>query len=270
MKTGITEEQLKKIRELRNPKELEESLKNNAPTTLEEAERIIKGNQEKFHNQMLIEANNLKYFQIAKMLNDKYNGTLIQMKAHFRGNMNSYSLVSLDSVTPEIGISGLTKEYAKSELFKFSPQKPIRCTPEKVLQSWIILNAIENNYLLPFGENLTFITSELVIPLENNKRIVNDILAIDGDDNLVVIELKSLRVNEVKEQSLRFKEVIESRDDDFFKELIKLMLGRNWNGKIRCMVVWPQKEGKKRPLSQNYKDVEVYEYYENFKFKFDK
>lgn len=212
-----------------------------------------------------MEKKELRYFEMAKELNETFHEDLLKKEAHFRGNINSYSLISLNEETPEIGKTNIKSKYPKEKLDKFHPDKPKRITPEKSLQAWVILNAIRNDNQLPFGDNLTFITSELVIALEKGK-IVNDILAIDKENNLVVIELKSSRVNQVKQQALDFKEEIESRKS-FFQQLTKLMTGREWNGKIRCMVVWPKASGKTRRDIEKYRKVEEYQYFDAYKFE---
>jgi hypothetical protein len=215
----------------------------------------------------------IKYFKLAKSLNEKFSAELRKKEAHFRGNINSFSLISLNSKTPEIGKSGITtEENAKEELSKFKPKEPKRKTPEKSLQSWIILNAIHNDHILPLGNNLTFISSELAIVLKDNKRMVNDILAIDGDNNLVVIELKSARVNQVKEQAIEFKKVIQSDEYKlFFKLLTELMTGKSWNGNVKCVIVWPKANGDPRPTQEKnkerYKEIEEYQYSENYIFE---
>ena len=196
----------------------------------------------------------LKYFELAKKLNSAHGEELLRKRAHFRGNVNSCSLISLDSETPEIGESGITESNAKTKLSKFNPRKPKRKTPEKSLQSWIILSALRNNYILPFGKNLTFITSELAI-----KRVVNDILAINENNDLVVIELKTKRVNEVKDQALKFKDLI-WEDKEFFGQLTELMAERPWSGKIKCAVVWPKSGGRSQRISEKHSDIEEYQY----------
>lgn len=208
----------------------------------------------------------LMYFELAKQLNKEHHEKLYKINAHFRGNINSLSLISLDKKTPEIGISGIkSKEDAVEELSAFSPKKPNRGTPEKALQSWIILHAINNNNILPFGKNLTFITSELAIVI-GNKRIVNDILAINQHGDLVVIELKSKRVNEVKQQALDFKEIINGHKE-FFAELTKLVTdGKEWNGEVRCMIVWPEARGEVKSSGIKYPDIEEYVYEESYSF----
>ena len=211
---------------------------------------------------------NLKYFKLANELNEKFSKKLLEMEAHFRGNVKSCSLISLNSETPEIGVSGIkTMEKAEKELSKFKPEKH-RDTPEKSLQSWIILNAIRNNHILPFGDNLTFITSELAIVLENNKRMVNDILAINENNDLVVVELKSARVNQVKDQALDFKKIIQSNEHKtFFKHLTELMTGKSWSGNVQCVIVWKKANGTPKPPQDKYKEIEEYQYSGNYTFE---
>ncbi|MDH6305939.1 hypothetical protein M2459_002950 [Parabacteroides sp. PF5-5] len=211
-----------------------------------------------------MEKNEFKYFQLAKKYNNLYKDVLLEKQAHFRGNKNSYSLISLNPETPELGTSDLGEECSENDILNFSPKGLGRTTPEKSLQAWIISYAINNNHLLPFGDNLTFITSELVM-IKAGRKIVNDILAIDKEDNLVIIELKSSRVNKVKDQAIDFKEVIES-DKDFFMELAKLMTDRTWNGNVTCAIVWPKENKRTRKSTDKYKDITEYQYYEGYKF----
>ncbi|MDL2331216.1 hypothetical protein LJC62_04330, partial [Odoribacter sp. OttesenSCG-928-A06] len=75
----------------------------------------------------------------------------------------------------------------------------------------------------------------------------------------VVIELKSSRVNEVKKQANNFKKEIELQKD-FFRELTFLMTNREWNGKVRCIIVWPKVESIARKNPEEYKEVEEYQY----------
>lgn len=216
---------------------------------------------------MIIEQTKFYYFKCAKELNEEYHEELIAKRAHYRGSFNSIALISLDENTPEIGKSFRSKEGAKNGLLCFNPQEPRgKTTPEKKLQAWIILNSLNNENKLPFDANLTFISSEVAIVLDDNKRIVNDILALDEQGRLVVIELKTIRVTEVKEQTLRFKKVIEERKECFY-ELTRLMTGREWSGEVRCMVVWPATNGgKERACKPEYADVEEYVYSGNYEF----
>jgi len=200
----------------------------------------------------------LKYFELAKKLNAMHREELVIKEAHFRGSMNSCSLISLNHETAEIGESGITEKNAARILTGFNPKSPGRPTPEKTLQAWIILNALRNNHILPFGDNLTFITSELASV--NDDKTVNDILSINETNDLVVIELKPERINKVKQQALKFKDIILSDKEGFFKRLTELMTGKDWSGKVICAIVWPKAKGKARKVPKKYMEVGEYQY----------
>jgi len=212
-----------------------------------------------------------KYFKLAKELNDKHHNFLIENKLHFRGNKNSVSLISLARETAEKGISNIKGiEEAESILQnQILLEKPKRDTPEKVLQAWLILDSMGNSGQLALKDNLTFITSELVFAnkeeyklSKQKKDIRNDVLAIDNDNNLCVIELKSSRDNEVKRQTIEFEKVI-MNEREFFHQLVRLYTTKEWNGSIRKIAVWPNTEGKTR--TQEYLNVEEVNYYEKNK-----
>lgn len=210
----------------------------------------------------------LKYFKLAKDLNDKHHDFLIKNRLHFRGNKNSVSLISLARETAEKGIPNI-KEMEKAESIlqnQIVLEEPKRDTPEKVLQAWLILDSMLKSGKLAISNNLTFITSELVFQnkeeykLSKPKRdIRNDVLAIDNENNLCIIELKSSRDNEVKRQTIEFEKVIKN-EIDFFHQLVRLYTNKEWNGNIRKISVWPKTEGKSR--TQEYLDVEEINYSE--------
>jgi hypothetical protein len=211
----------------------------------------------------------LKYFKLAKELNDEHHDLLIEKQLHFRGNKNSVSLISLAKETAEKGVPNIKeKEKAESILHnQIILEEPKRDTPEKVLQAWIILAAMRNHGKLPFKENLTFITSELVFSNKEeyqlskpNRDIRNDVLAIDNDNNLCIIELKYSRVNEVKKQTIEFEKVVKN-ETEFFHQLVLLYTNQKWNGSIRKIAVWPNTKGKAR--AQEYSDVEEVNYSQN-------
>ena len=211
----------------------------------------------------------LKYFKIAKELNANHHDLLVKKKLHFRGNINSFSLISLAEETAEIGFSNLKDKIEAEDLLKnpIHLDKPKRDTPEKVLQAWIINYSMNNNDMLPFGENLTFLTSELVLPSKEEYKLSpakrdlrNDVLGIDDKNNLCIIELKSARDNEVKKQTLEFEKVVVN-EPEFFLELVHLFTGKAWNKKIRKISVWPNHEGKLR--TQKHIEVEEINYKES-------
>ncbi len=201
---------------------------------------------------------NFKYFKIARKLNQDFHEELKNGKLHFRGNLNSLSLISIDKITAEKGISNIKNEEDAIKLLKSGLDilPPIRTTPEKELQAWIINSAITNNWKLPFGDNITYLTSEIALTIKS-KKIVNDILAIDNVGNLCIIELKSKRDNKVKEQTINFEKIVKE-NEDFFKNLISLISDRKWSGRTRKISVWPKAKGIVR--TNKYSDVEEINY----------
>lgn len=126
---------------------------------------------------------------------------------------------------------------------------------------------MNNEWLLPFGENLIFLTSE--IALTDGKKTVNDILAIDNDCNLCIIELKSIRDNKVKQQTKDFEARVKV-ETHFFEDLIYSISGKKWNGVCRKIAVWPKAKGQVR--ENKYSDVEIINYIylegsNNYKFE---
>lgn len=213
----------------------------------------------------------MKYFRIAKELNEECLKDLKAKKLHFRGNVGSFSLISLDRKTPEQGKGGFSdKEQGRNFLAKgfdsllASKKDKIdlgqsRPTREKELQAWIIDYAINHNYRLPFSNGLTFLTSELAF--HESRKIVNDILALDQEGCLVVIELKSSRHKKTLEgQVENFCKVIDSKQD-FFRELVALLApGKAWNWRLRKMIVWP--DANERPRDDWEEGIEEIRYRE--------
>ena len=206
----------------------------------------------------------LKYFLLANELNKTHHNLLREKQLHFRGNIKSFSIVSLSQKTPERGKSGLTsKEQAErylTDINKIGLKEPGRITEEKNLQAFIINHSLNNKGTLPFGD-FTFVTSEMAIQLADGKRIVNDILAIDSNNRLAIIELKSLRNNKVKQQAIDFEEKVIIPQSPLIKELVKIITGKTWNGKTRKIAVWnaPTSPGSVR-LNSLADKVELYNY----------
>jgi len=193
----------------------------------------------------------LKYIKIAHELNTELAGKLAAQEFHFRGNLNSFSLISLSKGTPEMGYSGLqTKETGKkrfNEAIHLEGFKPRTLTngkkgknPEKELQAWIIKHALSNDLKLPFDPSIKFLCSELSLKMKDGKRAVNDVLGIDVSGNLVIIELKTDRHKKrLTEQVNNFEEAI-VLNEEFFKKLVKVFLpSEEWSGKIKKIVIWP-------------------------------
>ncbi len=210
----------------------------------------------------------LIYFKIAKELNEKHHDFLIQNQLHFRGSLKSFSIISLNQNTPECGISRLKSisqaEKAMHDLKTNGIKSPGRKTEEKNLQAFIINFAMNNNGHLPFGD-FTFITSEIAFQLPEGKRIVNDILALDSNNSLAIIELKSLRSNKVKQQTIDFEKKVVLNEMEFFTEFIELMTGKIWNRKTLKVAVWKAPSNKttirKNECSEElFNSVQLYNY----------
>ncbi len=203
------------------------------------------------------------YFRIAEELNAENEAGLREKQWHFRGNCNSFSLISLSPKTPELGVSGLKSKKQGENAFEWRLAKkiekePRRDTPEKKLQAWIIDSALNNSKKLPFGKNLTFLTSELAITNIYVKskgvegKLVNDILAIDDNGTLWVVELKSDRNRKrLKEQVSDFMHLI-ALDQTFFQGLVSTLSATEYpfSGEVKSMIVWPG------PLRGDWGDIE--------------
>jgi hypothetical protein len=170
---------------------------------------------------------NLKYFILAHHLNKEYKEILLKNCVHFRGNEGSMSMISISEEKPELGVPKCSyKKYTEGDIrneieqdinkIKNEP-KPRRLTPEKNLQAWIIKHALNNDYKLPFDNDITFITSELAIENEEGRKIVTDILGYDKSSNrLCIIELKSDRqLTRLIEQVNRFEELVKEKMQSF-------------------------------------------------------
>lgn len=209
----------------------------------------------------------LKYFELAKDLNEKYRERLGKKQLHCRGSLNSMSLISLAKETPERGFSSIKDENKlQAILEKIENGKEVICpperpTPEKLLQATIINEAMkDSNHLLPFGNKIKFITSEFAMKVDG-KKIVNDILGFSEAGELYIIELKSSRFKaELEKQVNEFEEFVNSHSN-LFTDLLKIY-GYKWDGKtIIKAVVWPMLEsGSQKMFSDNIEEY-VYKKY---------
>ncbi len=199
----------------------------------------------------------LHYFKMAKRINDENHDLFLKEndEVHLRGNLKSMSLISINRDKPELGFSAITKEetvFQKMEKLKLK-DIPQRSTPEKSLQSYIIKHALLSNYVLPFGKNIKFVTSEIAI-IKDNKRIVNDILGFDQDNQLCIIELKSDRhMTRLKEQVDNFENVVKDEAYiEFFYSLLELY-GHKWDKEsIQKIIVWPSAKGNGKKFKDSH------------------
>ncbi len=192
--------------------------------------------------------NILQFFKLAIELEEEFKWELIKNDVHFRPNLNSLSLISVNSIRPELGVQckkhqewtiDILHNYIKKILSKPVPQ---RSTPEKSLQAWIIKESQRNENNLPFDSSLKFIASELAIPNKNGKKIVSDILYYDTlSGQLVIVELKSDRhLKRLIEQVNNFEKIIHD-NFRFFKELVRLNGYDNLERTLQKTIIWPHK-----------------------------
>jgi len=209
---------------------------------------------------------NFKFFEKARVLNQKHHEELKQNKCHFRGSFGGVSFISLDQERPELGLSKIdVNRSLKSMVEELSGKTPGRVTPEKKVQAALIYDVIYGTPPKFWKQyQLCFLTSELrlKIPLccqlegKNTSSITNDILAIDSDGRIWIVELKSKRaLKELKRQLNDFKTVIEAQKD--IQGIIKqLNPDTPWNGKgFRKMIVWPKGAAKKTTESLTEENI---------------
>ncbi len=228
-----------------------------------------------------LQKDSLHYFRIAKQLNEKHHDRLVLNKLHFRGSLNSFSLISVSPEFPEIGVGNLeTYKIGEEILEKIlentivldAPKRPI---PEKEIQAWVIDYSLNNHRKLPYPlADYIFLTSEFAyMTIGNIKGPVCDILALDNNNRLAIIEIKSERVNEVKQQAINFEKKVVERDVCLFHALIGLLGGAGiiWNGEIRKIAIWPAAKGRERKREHLEVDEISYEVIDNprgYKFKY--
>lgn len=202
--------------------------------------------------------NEFKYIDLANTLNEEHHLLLMKHKLHFRGNLKSISLISLHPKTPELGFSSIrTRQTALRKLDQIiaNPNSLSlgRKTREKELQAWIIFNALSNQNKMYFDSSLRFISSELAL-YRGKSRVVNDLLAIDEENSLVVIELKSRREKKRLENQVDNYVNIIKANIPFFKKFIMINTGKQWNGKIKGVVIWPSSRLMKRVIKPEYRE----------------
>ena len=223
------------------------------------------------------------YFDLAHKLNKENKDKLKINQMHFRGSLNSISLISISDEKPEIGKKiNLKETYSIKEKenlvnknielinLKTIPHRP---TPEKKLQSWIIKYALHNDYKLPFDNNLLFITSEIAIQNKNKKKIINDILAYDVvKKQICIIELKSTRSEkELIKQVTNFEEII-NENLQFFSELLFIhgfTNQKNNQFSISKMIIWPYEKTSTKKKLKELGIIEV-TYTNNYTFQYFK
>ncbi len=219
--------------------------------------------------------NEIKYFNLAFELEKQLKNELINNQVHFRANINSLSLISVDSDRPELGIQCKDHDLWSIEILDSYIQKirskpfPKRPTPEKSLQAWVIKQAQENDHILSFNKAIRFITSELAFSDNEKGKIVSDIIGFDIiEKRIVILELKSDRLlKRLIEQVNNFEYII-SKNKTFFDNLLSIYGYKTENTPLKA-ILWPNASTSPLAKLENLGIVEyVYDLDENnFKIK---
>lgn len=199
---------------------------------------------------------------------EEYRDLFKRYSFRLRPSVNSISLVSCSSSTPQLGFSditnatGLKKKLEALKQEKISLEPPRRKTPEKALQSWLISQAITNGQqlksldaVLKDGHSYRFVSDEISLKVSDDPhppgsryRAVADLLLIrtndQGESEIVNVELKSQRSTETFKQIDNFWEFMGEGQRKRWREFIGIMLGGSelrWKevDARRGIVVWP-------------------------------
>jgi len=174
-------------------------------------------------------------------------------QVHFRPGVDGISMISLLSHSPQMGLSKIpnikTFKTKFDDLFERHCRQvaPIRLTPEKELQSYLIALAYRHpQRLLPFDSlDLMFVTDEIPVYMDKkDKKVVCDILAISKKKNgyaPVLVELKSSREKKrLIEQVSDYAPVIDANIEKY-SNLFSALLGKRIElvGPCEKWIVWP-------------------------------
>jgi hypothetical protein len=126
---------------------------------------------------------------------------------------------------------------------------PGRSTPEKRLQSWLLREAYAaDGKLCEFADDMFFVTDEQRFPLDEDKDVVCDLLAVRKTAQglaPVALELKSGREKaRLIEQVQAMAGVVDAHREQF-GQLFSAILGREVMLDHPCerWLVWPAREG---------------------------
>ncbi len=181
-------------------------------------------------------------------------------KVHFRPTSSGATMVGLAQKTPQRGKGGfkdlerLARDF--DPLFaEHCGDLPGRSTPEKELQSFLIAEAYQSGRRLASINaasartnapvELLFVTDEIPLPVEGEKNIVCDILALRTDSNLctpVLLELKSERMMKRLVDQVRDYSALIDEHRGEFEKLFEAVLGRPVqfdDAPTEKWIVWP-------------------------------
>jgi hypothetical protein len=208
---------------------------------------------------------NAKYLESDEIIEivSKYGDLFNQYRFRLRPSVGSISLVSCSSYTPQLGFSNIKSARALREKLEALRERratlsaPGRDTPEKSLQSWLILDAMQNNgsvasieRALDDRHSYWFVSDEIALKNpETEKRLVADLLLVRedglGELEFVNVELKSQRTTETHIQAKNFSRFIQKPDRvALWRDFAETMLPKKtcrWKepGQCRGLVVWP-------------------------------
>ncbi len=217
--------------------------------------------------QLIENARRIKTPEFVKAIED-HRDLFKRYSLRLRPSVNSISLVSYSSSTPQLGFSGITNATVLRNKLKalqqdeISLEPPGRKTPEKALQSWLISQAIANGQklasidaVLNDGHSYRFVTDEISLRVSddthtaaNGNRVVADLLLIrtdgQGKSEIVNAELKSNRDMVTYEQIYKFRKFMGADQLRLWREFVGIILGDDelqWKqaSDVRGIVVWP-------------------------------
>lgn len=213
-----------------------------------------------------------KLTENAKLIRSELQEVVDHMKGqvHFRPGVDGVSMVSLLPQSPQMGLPKIPK------IEKFKPQfselfekhcrqaKPERPTPEKELQSFLIAKAYRDpRRLLPFDAlELIFVTDEIPVHVENQEKVVCDLLAMRKNETgyvPVLIELKSSRdMKRLIEQVKSYARVIDLYIEHY-SNLFSALLGKKIKlaGPCERWIVWPALWDEGDPRTGEFADEKI-------------
>jgi hypothetical protein len=168
-----------------------------------------------------------------------------------RPSVNGISAISCCEKTPQRGFTKISIRNLREKMEKqLSP--PLRKTPEKQLQSWLIQRALKSGGRLELlddilGGQYWFVSDEIALKTASEK-VVADLLLVridsDGLASLVNAELKSERVMKTFKQVICFRKALEDPGlQKGWKTFAEVMTGKNFqwhpSKETHGVVIWP-------------------------------
>lgn len=225
--------------------------------------------------QLLANAKRIKTEEFTEVVNE-YRDLFDRYSFRLRPSVGSISLVSCSNRTPQLGFSNMTSSASmRRKLGSLKEgtaglEVPLRPTPEKSLQSWLISEALHNNGQLKSIEGALddqhsywFVSDEIALSASNGDsfdgkgvRVVADLLVVrldsNGESELVNVELKSERTTKTHGQIETFWDFMGPDQFALWRELADTMLGgnkRRWKelGDTKGIVIWPGASKNSKP-----------------------